>query len=116
MDFACLASLLELIGNHHIRPIYVVSHYLCAYDSTDYGSSVDTNTHVQASECRLLFLYLIYLLQHVEGKAQDVLSLFHRISIVAICKAQHDIAVSDSVDLIYIFFGAKYVKFLEEAS
>jgi hypothetical protein len=114
MDLSCLASLLELIGNNHIRPIYVVSHYLRPYDAADYGSRVDADTHVQAIECWLLLLYLVYLLQHVECEAQDVLGLFYGIPVIAIGKTQYDIAVSYGVDLIDIFFSAKYIELLEK--
>jgi hypothetical protein len=113
VDLTCFACFLELVGNHHVRSVYVVSNNFSPYDSAYYSSCVDSNAHVQAIECGFLLLDLIYLFEHVKGKTQHVFSLFYRISIIAIGKSKDNIAITYGINFIDIFFGTEDIKLLE---
>lgn len=87
MHLASLTSLLELVCHHHVGSVDVVSDYLSAYDTADYGACVDADTHVQAVQRWLFFLDLFYLFEHVEGKTKDVLGLLYRVPVVTVSEA-----------------------------
>lgn len=112
----------HLVGDEHILPEDVVPDDLCADNSADDFTSVDSDAHVQVLQGRVLRLisFLCDNVDHFETDLDDTERFIHLDDLCTSffgnfsCVAHYDVAVTDCVHFVDADLFAKLVKLAEE--
>lgn len=113
MNESSFTILLKFIGNHNVRTINIIPHYISANDSTNNCTSVNSDPHIEFLKIEPLSDSL-YSFNHCKAHVYNILSLLEIIPLIAIDEAQHNIAISNGVYFVNIVLEAELIELFEK--
>lgn len=110
---SCFSLFFEFIGDHDVGAVNVVPDDFSSDDTSNDLAGVDTDSHVEFRKV-IFFSHNLDVFNHREAHIDDVFGLLQDIPLIAIGKAQDNIAVANGINFVNIMFKALFIKLLKQ--